>query len=339
MSRGLRVSPLLLAASLALLAGLCQAQVPGSLSTLAPYCFEKGLPAAYQPYLDTSFLGEEQHALVGTVNYSYYQFGPLQQTSSPGRPLIMITGSGATYSDWTPDLLSGLAQNREVIIFDNRGIGRSTDSYIPPNGLYTLGDYASSTVDFIAEIGLEQPDALGWSLGGFILLTMLVDFNGNETLSHAILANTAAGGPGYIESPDSYADYGDSDSEPLGFLYPDTQTGLDGLCRLIYFNPAMPDDEPTDAQENLQNINFPTVNDTSISSKLGGITNPVLVLTGAQDQIVATADAYQLANGIPGSIFLQYQDSGHATLQQHALSFPRFASAFLDESEAQINPQ
>lgn len=101
----------------------------------------------------------------------------------------------------------------------------------------------------------------------------------------------------------------------------------------------MPDDEPTDAQENLQNINFPTVSDTSISSRLGEITNPVMVLTGLQDQVVATSDAYQLANAIPGSIFLQYQDSGHATLQQHGLSIPFFVNAFLNESATQLNPQ
>ncbi len=40
-------------------------------------------------------------------------------TVRAGRPLVLIIGSGATASDWTPDLLKNLAQQRPVVIFDN----------------------------------------------------------------------------------------------------------------------------------------------------------------------------------------------------------------------------
>ena len=36
--------------------------------------------------------------------------------------------SGATTFVWTPDLLRGLAQGRQVITFDNAGMGLSTDT-------------------------------------------------------------------------------------------------------------------------------------------------------------------------------------------------------------------
>ena len=42
-----------------------------------------------------------------------------------GRPLLLIAGSGATATIWTPDLLQTLAQGRQVTIFTNRGIGLS----------------------------------------------------------------------------------------------------------------------------------------------------------------------------------------------------------------------
>lgn len=54
-----------------------------------------------------------------------------QQVSAPrhaGRPLVMVSGQGATATVWTPDLLQTLAQGRQVTVFTNRGIGYSTDA-------------------------------------------------------------------------------------------------------------------------------------------------------------------------------------------------------------------
>ena len=48
----------------------------GNFSELVEGCDAKPLPEGYQPYLDTTFLGGLQHAVVETVNYSYYRFGP-----------------------------------------------------------------------------------------------------------------------------------------------------------------------------------------------------------------------------------------------------------------------
>ena len=45
-----------------------------------------------------------------------------------GRPLLMISGQGATATVWTPDLLQTLAQGRQVTIFTNKGVGLSTEA-------------------------------------------------------------------------------------------------------------------------------------------------------------------------------------------------------------------
>lgn len=45
----------------------------------------------------------------------------------PGRPLVMVTGMGSLLEDWGP-IPAAIAkkQSRQVLIFDNRGIGGST---------------------------------------------------------------------------------------------------------------------------------------------------------------------------------------------------------------------
>ena len=101
-----------------------------------------------------------------------------------------MAGQGATLGIWTPDLLKTLAQGRQVIIFDNRRIGFSTD-FDDADRLST-DDYADSTVDLIDALGLDQPDILGWSLGGFIALTIAVNYGKN--VHNVVVADTASGG-------------------------------------------------------------------------------------------------------------------------------------------------
>ena len=74
----------------------------------------------------------------------------------------MVVGMGCTKSTWPPDLLHTLAETREIVIFDNRGSGRSKDSNWSDNG--SLEGYANSTIDLVHALDLEQPDVLGWSM-------------------------------------------------------------------------------------------------------------------------------------------------------------------------------
>lgn len=101
----------------------------------------------------------------------------------------MVAGSGATLGIWTPDLLKTLAEDQQVIIFDNRGIGLSTDSQ---EAEHTADSYAESTVGLINALGLDQPDILGWSMGGFITLTIAVKYA--NMIHNVVLASTSSGG-------------------------------------------------------------------------------------------------------------------------------------------------
>jgi pimeloyl-ACP methyl ester carboxylesterase len=49
-----------------------------------------------------------------------------------GRPLVVLNGFGATSADWDPSFIDRLASSNELILLNNRGIGRSTgtDSHL-----------------------------------------------------------------------------------------------------------------------------------------------------------------------------------------------------------------
>ena len=55
-----------------------------------------------------------------------------------------------------------------------------------------LAGYADSTVDLIDALGLEQPDILGWSLGGDICL-YIAEFYA-DMINRVVLADTTSGG-------------------------------------------------------------------------------------------------------------------------------------------------
>lgn len=296
-------------------------------------CASFAIPPSFAQYLNTSFLGERQSIEVGPVNYSYFQFGPLY-AGSTGRPLIMVSGQGATLGIWTPDLLKTLAAGRQVTIFDNRGIGYSADA--DPEEEHTISGYADSTVDLIDALGLEQPDILGWSFGGFITLMIVTSFP--EAVNHVVLADTSAGGQG--TSATTLANLNaistvllSGQSLPPTYIYPDTEAGNAGLCRFVASQMVMPNDPLTPAQVRLQT---PAIEaylegpDTPAYTGLHNLTNPMLVIAGTQDQIVSVQDVKTIASMVSGASLLQYADSGHAAILQHGATNGALISAFLD---------
>jgi pimeloyl-ACP methyl ester carboxylesterase len=58
---------------------------------------------------------------------------------------------------------SPVRDEREVIVFDNTGVGFSSGS-VPP----TVTETADGALEFIDALGLSNSDLLGWSMGGFV---------------------------------------------------------------------------------------------------------------------------------------------------------------------------
>ncbi|HEY5631487.1 MAG TPA: alpha/beta hydrolase, partial [Nitrososphaeraceae archaeon] len=61
---------------------------------------------------------------VGDIDIAYKTFGK-------GDPFLLISGAGGTMDSWDPSTLRDLSLNHTVIIFDNRGIGKTTTGTKP----------------------------------------------------------------------------------------------------------------------------------------------------------------------------------------------------------------
>jgi pimeloyl-ACP methyl ester carboxylesterase len=90
------------------------------------------------------------------VKYAYRRFG-----KQGGTPLVGHIHFRGSIDFWDPLLVNKIAERREVILFDNSGVGRSTGS-VPP----TFAGWAADMISFIDSLGLKQVDLFGFSMGG-----------------------------------------------------------------------------------------------------------------------------------------------------------------------------
>src|SRR5215469_6460444 len=79
-----------------------------------------------------------------------------------GPPLVVLNGFGATSADWDRSLIHRLALSNELILVNNRGIGRSTDD----GQAFDVAKLADDTACVIATLGIERASVMGWSMGG-----------------------------------------------------------------------------------------------------------------------------------------------------------------------------
>src|SRR5262247_1874570 len=97
--------------------------------------------------------------------YAYRRFG-----SGPARPLLFLQHFTGTLDNWDPAVSDPLAEGREVILFDNAGVGRSTGEVA-----VTVAGMATHAFAFLDALGLTSCDVLGFSLGGMVAQRMAQD--------------------------------------------------------------------------------------------------------------------------------------------------------------------
>jgi pimeloyl-ACP methyl ester carboxylesterase len=92
------------------------------------------------------------------IRFAYRRFG-----KTGGVPLVFNMHFTGTMDHWDPAVTDGIAQQRDVILFNNAGISSSSGE-VPTR----IEDMAANAAAFIKALGLAQVDVLGFSLGGLV---------------------------------------------------------------------------------------------------------------------------------------------------------------------------
>ena len=109
-------------------------------------------------------MGHGQYAEVNGINLYY-------ETHGSGRPMVLLHGGLGSGEMFGP-VLPALAAKHQVIIVDLQGHGRTADIDRPLDVRLMADDIAA----LIDHLGLEQPDIVGYSLGGGVALQTAVKY-------------------------------------------------------------------------------------------------------------------------------------------------------------------
>lgn len=278
---------------------------------------------------DGQLTAENLSLEVGDVSFAYRRFGNVQ-TAAPA--LVMLQHFRGNLDNWDPALVDRLAQDREVILLDNRGVGGST-GVVPEN----VTIMARDALTFIDALGLTQIDLLGFSLGGYVAQELVL--LRPRLVRRLVLAGTAPqGGPDLHRwSEDVYALA--TPDQPtaehlLGLFFSSSDQsqakGIESLGRL--YQREVDRDEPTDLatrDAQLAAITAWGIPDESKLNRLAGITQPTLVANGDNDTMMHTRNSHLLAGCLPNARLRIYPDAGHGFLNQYPELFADDVHAFL----------
>jgi pimeloyl-ACP methyl ester carboxylesterase len=266
------------------------------------------------------------------IEYAYRRFG----TSAEGEPpLVMLNHFRGNLDNWDPALVAGLAEDREVITFDNTGVGRTTGR--TPS---TVAEMARDAIVFLEALELEVVDLLGFSLGGFV--AQEIALIRPALVRRLVLAGTGPkGAPGMHGWRQDIADHARAPQpgaeHVLYIFFVHTETsqakGIESLQRV--FAPREDLDAPTDLAT--RDAQYDAVlewgiPDIAALQRLTGIRQPTLIIQGDNDLMIPTPMSHILAGLIPDAQIRIYPDAAHASLFQYPEQAAQDIQQFLSEA-------
>ena len=264
------------------------------------------------------------------IRFAYRRFG-----HPDGVPLVMNIHFTGTMDHWDPAVTDGLAQGREVILFNNAGISSSSGA-VPES----IEEMAANAGAFIDALGLAQVDVLGFSMGG--LIAQQLALTKPQRVRKLILVGTGPRSGEWMVSLTPEA------QEILGASY----AHPDDLWLRIHFAPS--DASQAAGRAFLKRFRLraddrdPEVDDKVAPAQIAAlakwgaprdnpydylhaIAQPTLVVNGDHDVIIYSINSWILQQHIPDAQLIIYPDANHGSLYQYPERFVRHVAQFLAE--------
>lgn len=249
-----------------------------------------------------------------------------------GPPIVFVHGYGSSHECWSYQV-QALSGRYRCVALDLRGHGNSDK----PFSRYTYDENCRDLRTLIEQLELTDVTLVGWSMGAGIVLTYLLDDGTGVTKAVFAAASaprmTATATEPYGMTPAE----GEEIAEMIRTQAPET---LAGLCRASFHRdlPATRDwftgialRMPVYAQVR----SYRHLLDLDLRGRLPEVGVPTLVLHGRHDQVCDPRWGRYLAEHLPSSKIVFFEDSGHALMVEEPDRFSAELAAFVEASGAQ----
>jgi pimeloyl-ACP methyl ester carboxylesterase len=267
-----------------------------------------------------------------TVNDATYAHRRLGGGFRP--PLLCLQHFAGTLDNWDPAVTDPLGDGRDVILFDNAGVGRSTGE-VPT----TVAGMAAHALQFLDGLCVASCDVLGFSLGGMVAQQMALDQP--SRIRRMVLVGTAPRGGEdimHLEKPSLAGPLHDPALKGYGvlqkiFFAPTSSSQAAGRAFIERLALRTDDFDPAAGPEVMapQMAAFREWEQSKGTrfADLQRIPQATLVVNGIHDEMIPVSNSYRLAENLPNAVLLAYPDAGHGSLFQYHESFTRHVAAFL----------
>ena len=274
---------------------------------------------------------EDYYIKVGTFKIRYWALG------NKGTPVILIHGLGASADIWMYNV-EALAKQHRVYALDLAGFGRSDK----PGPSFTPFDYTPFLDDFKKALNINRVSLVGQSLGGGIALHYAIQFP--KKVDKLVLVDSAGLGKEVIWTLRLM-------SLPLVgevFSYP-SRRGVEIFFKLAVRNRALVTKDFVELyydifsqpgfQEYFLRILRRIVNIRGareeilgpIMNNLQEITQPVLIIWGEKDRVLALKHAYYAKGKLRNAKLEIMEGCGHIPFFERSEEFNRAVLSFLSK--------
>jgi pimeloyl-ACP methyl ester carboxylesterase len=233
----------------------------------------------------------------GGYRLHYFEMGP---TGGGGTPLMLVHGLGARGEDWGAMMPRLAAKGFHVYVPDLLGYGRSPK----PDVDYSISLEEQTVVQFMQVMHVPRADVGGWSMGGWIAMKLAID--------HPEMVDRLA-------IYDSAGTYFPATWGPELFTPSDT-AGVRKLLAMLTPNPrVMPEFAAEAALRKLQanawvlkrSMTSMTSGKDLLDFRLHQISQPMLIVWGAQDELIPLLVGERIHESVPHSVLDIIEGCGH----------------------------
>jgi pimeloyl-ACP methyl ester carboxylesterase len=267
-----------------------------------------------------------QYAETNGIRYAYRRFG-----KRGGIPLLFLGYFNSNMDAWDPKVTNSLAADYDVILLDNAGVGASGGE--TPD---TVAEMTQRCLAFCRAIGAKAIHVVGFSLGGMIAQQLVLE-DPNLVKRLILLGTAPRGGEGLTFTELSPEEQADPVAFLLGAFFSPSKTsqaaGREYMERLRSRkeNRDIPVSHDSAVAQLAAVREWGLIPKTERFAYLKRITQPVLIVHGNKDVVVAPINALLLAENLPNATLIVYSDSSHGAQYQHADAFLEHVRLFLND--------